>query len=279
MFTFPLADKHVHPDCSTDATGSVREYCEKAYELGLHEIIFTTHYEITPAGREKYGYIVLDGERLPANLDAVKRYVELVRNVGGEYTAQGLLVRCGLEVGWDETIADQLARELPQLELECIIGSVHETFTAHISSSTEAPDFYQQNPIENWLPRYFQMAEQIAESGLFDVLGHLDVYKRHALPVYGEKIKTAHAPYIESLFAKMVEHELGLEINTSGIRHGLGEYYPSMALINDARRAGVKIVALGSDAHAPDQLALDFEAASQIAYELLPSPLEDGYEY
>ncbi|MFH2056844.1 MAG: histidinol-phosphatase HisJ family protein [bacterium] len=279
MFTFPLADKHVHPDCSTDANGSVREFCEKAFELGLHEIMFTTHYEITPAGRERYGYIVLDGKREPANLDSVKRYIELVRAVGREFTAQGLLVRCGLEVGWDETIADQLARELPQLDLEFIIGSVHETDDIHIASSEAGPGYYQTHKIEDWLPRYFQMAEQIAESGLFDVLGHLDVYKRHGLPVYGDVIKTAHRPYLGSLLTKMARYELGLEINTSGMRHGLGEYYPSMEIVNEARRAGVRIESLGSDAHAPEQLALDFEAASQIAYELLPAPLEDGYEY
>ena len=279
MFTFPLADSHVHPDCSTDATGSVREFCDKAFELGLHEITFTTHYEITPAGRDKYGFIVLEGEKEPADIDSLKRYIELVRTVGEEFTANGLLVRCGLEVGWHESIADQLAGELPCLDLDFIIGSVHETLTAHISSSSEAPDFYRGRAMEEWLAEYFRLAEQIAEADLFDVLGHLDVYKRHALPIYGEQVKTAHEPFIQSLFEKMAKHELGLEINTSGIRHGLGEYYPSINIINAARRAGVQVVSLGSDAHQPDQLALDFETASQIAYELLPSPLEGGHEY
>lgn len=279
MFTFPLSDSHVHPDCSTDATGSVREFCEHAFKIGLHEITFTTHYEITPSGREKYGYIRLDGENHEANLDSIKRYIELVRTVGEEFAAQGLIVGCGLEVGWHESIADRLAKELPQLDLDCVIGSIHETLTSHISSSMEGPGFYEEHRIEEWLPVYFKMAEQIAEFGLFDVLGHLDVYKRHAFSVYGDEIKTAHRPHIDSLFAKMVEHDLGLEVNTSGMRHGLNEYYPSMEIINEARRAGVQIRTLGSDAHQPDQLGLDFETASQVVYELLPKPLEEGYEY
>jgi histidinol phosphatase-like PHP family hydrolase len=43
-----------------------------------------------------------------------------------------------------------------------------------------------------------------------------------------------------------------------------------MEIINIARGCGVPIVAVGSDAHRPDDVAFDFETASQIAYELIP---------
>ncbi len=51
-----------------------------------------------------------------------------------------------------------------------------------------------------------------------------------------------------------------------------------MAIINAARRAGVRVSALGSDAHNPDQLAFDFENAAQLVHELLPCGPEDEYE-
>ena len=43
--------------------------------------------------------------------------------------------------------------------------------------------------------------------------------------------------------------------------------------------AGVTVATLGSDAHSPDQLAVDFETATQVVHELLPVTLEEDNEY
>jgi histidinol phosphatase-like PHP family hydrolase len=37
-----------------------------------------------------------------------------------------------------------------------------------------------------------------------------------------------------------------------------------MEIINAARRAGVDVIHLGSDAHAPEQVGADFEEASML---------------
>lgn len=273
MMRFPIGDSHVHPDCSVDATGSIDEFCRKALELGLSEITFTTHYEVTPAGRERYGYMVISGEKVLSTPDSVQRYIDLVHKAGDEYYPQGLKVLCGLEIGWHQQVADRLLKEVPQFDLDLKIGAVHEVSSAHVASSAYGPKFYSENKLEHWVPEYFSSMEEVAESGLFDVLAHIDLYKRHGLPVYGDALRTVHRPHLESLFTRMVEHDLGLEVNTSGIRHGIDEYYPSFEILNEARRAGVEIRTLGSDAHAPDQLAIDFDSASQIVHELLPCTL------
>jgi histidinol-phosphatase (PHP family) len=279
MYKFPIGDSHVHPDCSVDAKGSIDEYCHKALEMGLIEITFTTHYEVTPAGKGAYGYMTFDGKKEPSSVETVKRYTELVRNACDKYYEEGLQVRCGLEVGWHCDIAEKLQNELRQFDLDLVIGAVHEISKTHVASSIEGPDFYKGREIDEWMPEYFSSLEELASSRLFTVLAHLDLYKRHALPIYGDKLKEAHRPYVDSLFQKMVECELGLEVNTSGIRHGMGEYYPSFEILNTARRAGVTVATLGSDAHHPDQLAIDFETATQVVHELLPCTLEEDNEY
>ena len=43
-----------------------------------------------------------------------------------------------------------------------------------------------------------------------------------------------------------------------------------MEIINMARKAGVRIAALGSDAHQPAQVGFDFDAAQMVAYDLFP---------
>lgn len=278
MMQFPIGDSHVHPDFSVDAKGSVREYCQRAFEIGLYEITFTTHYEILPSRKDRMGFFLVEGERVPASPDAVKSYIDEVRKVGEDFFPIGLKVRCGLEVGWDERLHDRLSRELKEFDLDFVIGSVHDVLDTPILERALTPTFFASQPIDYWIADYFTRAEQIAKSELFDVLGHLDCYKRYGLAVYGDQIKQAHAPFIDGIFATMKEHDLALEVNTAGVRHGVGEYYPSMEILNAARHAGVTVATLGSDAHNPDQLALDFESALPLVHELLPYDLEEGYE-
>jgi histidinol-phosphatase (PHP family) len=67
------------------------------------------------------------------------------------------------------------------------------------------------------------------------------------------------------VFAALKHSDTELEINTAAIRTGLKEYYPRTEIINLARREGVAVRRLGSDAHRPEQIGFDFEAASALA--------------
>jgi len=96
------------------------------------------------------------------------------------------------------------------------------------------------------------------------------IRNKYGLQVYGDKISDIHNGRLDRLFQAMSESGCGLEINTASIRKGFAEYYPSMAIINAARSAGVHIIAVGSDAHRPEEIACDFEGAIGVAYELLP---------
>ncbi len=278
MIRYPVGDSHVHTNHSVDATGSIREICQAAFERGLYEVTITNHYEIMPSRKERMGFFRFGEERVEANSDSVMRLIEEIRTVGEEFFPAGLRVLAGLEIGWDKSLYDQLAKDLARWDLDFVIGSVHDVNEQSILERQYAPDYFAEHPIEAWIEGYFKKAEEIAESELFNVLAHLDVYKRHGIAAYGDSIRSAHEPFIDSLFDKMKEHGLALEINTSGIRHGLGEYYPSMQILNAARRVGVSVATIGSDAHAPDQIGLDFEAALPLVHELLPCGLEEGYD-
>lgn len=275
---YPIGDSHVHSDHSVDAKGTLREYCLKAFELGLFEITFTNHYELMPSRKDRMGYFMIGGERLPAGPDPVKRYIDEVRAIGEEFFPSGLKVNVGLEIGWDIRLYDRLVKELKDFQLDFVIGSVHDIDDEPILERPYGPEFFKSKPIEAWIGKYFNKVSEIADSQLFNVIGHFDVYKRYGRPVYGESLRDAHKPFLPVVFEKMIANDLALEINTSGIRHGLGEYYPSIDILNEARRAGVMISSLGSDAHSPEYLALDFEAALPLIPELLPCGLEEGYD-
>ncbi len=278
MIRYPVGDSHVHTHHSVDAKGSIRDICHAAFKQGLYEVTITNHYEVMPSRKKRMGYFRFGDEKVEANSDSVKRLIEEIRLAGEEFFPAGLQVLCGLEIGWDKSLYDQLAKDLAAWDLDFVIGSVHDVDGQSILERDFAPGYFAEHPIADWIEGYFRKAEEIAESELFNVIAHLDVYKRYGLAAYGDEIRTAHEPYIDSLFDKMKKHGLALEINTSGMRHGVGEYYPSMTILNEARRAGVSVATIGSDAHAPDQIGLDFEAALPLVYELLPCGLEEGYD-
>jgi histidinol-phosphatase (PHP family) len=81
--------------------------------------------------------------------------------------------------------------------------------------------------------------------------------------------------FLDETLEQLVKCGLPIEVNTSGIRHGIGDWYPSKPLLHKARQAKVLIGGLGSDAHAPDQLAVDFEMAHLIVHETFPKMHED----
>ena len=101
----------------------------------------------------------------------------------------------------------------------------------------------------------FVEVEAAARSGLFDAVGHIDNVKRFLHP-YVSKEDLAAAPELyEPILRALVDSGTALEINTSGLRHPVGETYPSPAIVARFRELGGRAVSIGSDAHGSDQFA------------------------
>ncbi len=265
-----VADYHVHPDYSIDAQGSIDDYCRAAIHVGLREICFTTHYDADPTRSGSEGYMVIEGNREPLSDDCVQHYLDSVGKAYAKYGPSGLMVRAGMEFGYYPGCEEHLAGVQADFPLHYRLGAVHSIDDHCLCCRDEAPQLFAKFTLERLADRYFELLDDAAATGLFDCLAHIDVYRRYGRGHYGEKIKTIHRGRIDKLFETMARHDVGFEINTSAIRHGLPEYYPSMEIINEARAHGVRLLALGSDAHRPDQIALDFDTASSVAYELMP---------
>jgi len=265
-----VADFHVHPNYSIDAQGSLEEYCRTAYDLGLSEICFTTHYDADPARIDREGMMVIDGRPERLSGDAVKQYLDHVARVHNEFGGIGLLVRAGMEFGYFPGCEKQLAELQGRFPMHFRLGAAHTIGDLCICCQEETPKLFARMTLARLADQYFELLDRCAGSGLFDCLAHIDLYRRFGLAYYGDEVNTIHRGRIEKVFETMRVNDVGYEINTSAIRHGQAEYYPTMEIINLARAGGVTLISLGSDAHRPEQLALDFDAAVAVAYELFP---------
>ncbi|MEW6014211.1 MAG: histidinol-phosphatase [Candidatus Zixiibacteriota bacterium] len=265
-----LADYHIHPDYSIDATGTIEEYCATALEKNLVEICFTTHYDSNPRGPEGERVMRVDGKSLPLSIETVQRYYDDVRAAQEKYFPLGLEVKCGIEVGYWEGCEEPIASLFRKFPFDYRLVAIHDIDDICVCCKSRYEACFSRFSVEEMADKYFALVKKAAKSALFDCLAHLDVYKKYGIGFYGNEVLAVHRGRVEPVLETMAEYNLGIEINTAALRRGHSEYYPSMEIVNLARQAGVRIAAIGSDAHKPEELAFDFEVAAGVAYELFP---------
>lgn len=86
----------------------------------------------------------------------------------------------------------------------------------------------------------------------YDVLGHLDLVRRY--DPYGDYPFERVRDVVAEILRRVVADGKGIEVNTSGIRYGLGEFQPARAVLELYRDLGGRVVTVGSDSHRPEHL-------------------------
>jgi histidinol-phosphatase (PHP family) len=247
-----LVDYHIHTRRCKHACGEDREYLATALRRGLSEMGFSDHiprfYEPPDA----------DGQVVERGMSWVEldEYVQSVEDLRGRYPE--ILIKLGLEVdfvpGWERQI-EVILRQYPW---DYIIGSVH--FLPEWS--------YGYLPYEKHrtaaavYPKYFEQIARMAESGLFDILGHIDLPKRGFAPLPPSEMTALY----RRLAGRLGKVQAVVELNTYGLRclkqGGVG-IYPDEELTRLCYQQGVQFT-LGSDAHRPEDVGADFSAACRM---------------
>jgi len=107
--------------------------------------------------------------------------------------------------------------------------------------------------------RYWQSYARMAESGLFDILGHPDLVKKFAHFPAGD-LTRFYEPAVDAIASS----GCAIELNTAGWHKPCAEAYPAPVFLELACSAGVPLV-ISSDAHAPEEVSRDFSRAIQLA--------------
>ncbi len=238
------ADQHIHSNFSKDAESTPEEMAQGAVEKGLSLISFTDHYDKDDLdwGDE---FIFDTGD-----------YFTRMNEVKEAYRDQ-IKIRIGIELGLQPYLSDFYHTLVLEHPFDLVIGSVHsvareEIATGHIFEGRADEEAYHQILQE--------MIEDVKVSAAdFDVLGHLDYMTRYGKskePVY---TYDRFADEIDTILRLLVDNGKGLEVNTSGLKYGLPYMHPHMDVLKRYRELGGEIVTVGSDAHAPDEIAYDFD--------------------
>ena len=240
------ADAHIHTALCRHAKGMPIDYARAAFSKGLPEICITDH---APAPD---GYDVesrMTTEAFPPYLQAV---AEASRLFPGR-------VRLGIEADYYPGCEAYLPRFLDSAPFDLVLGSVH--FIG---------DWGFDNPatLERWSradlrlvwSSYLDLICQMAKTGQFDVISHIDLPKKfgHRLPE--QDLKELVSPVLDVIAAS----GMALELNTGGLRKPVGEIYPSLSVLKLVCERGIPIL-FGSDAHAPAETGDSFAEAVSLA--------------
>ncbi len=270
-----VVDNHCHCDYSPDAEGTIDEYCEAALERNLAEICFTTHYDSNPKLEGTKTGIRINGEVKSATPDNLAVYVDDVARAGQKYYPLGLSVKTGVEFGWFEGCEEEALKLRERFGLSYMLCGIHDIDNLCFACHSTYEKAFAKYSVEEMVQKYFSSAVKAAKTGLFDNIAHLDYYVKYGTKYYGEAVNEAYKPYISEVFTALkASRRTGIEVNTAGMRHGRGEYYPSMEIINLAKKAGVTVQVLGSDAHRPEQVGFDFEMATSLIPDTLRGCLD-----
>lgn len=239
---WPASDLHVHSSFSCDGRGTMEAMCRQAVTLGLREIALTEHVDLVPAD-SGYGFF-----------EPAAYWAEVVRC--RELFDGQLTILAGVEVGETHRYPAEVAALLAEGDYDVVVGSLHWMGDRHVS---EAGNW--SRPVSA-CEAYFEELAALARAGGFDVLGHLDVIKRHVPLPYDA---ARYERLIRPVLAALVKNEIALEINTQTLFRPVRQCSPDGQVLNWYRELGGELLTFGSDAHEPAHLAAGFETALTLA--------------
>ena len=247
-----MIDYHTHTSLCRHAGGTMDEYMAEAGRKGLRELGFADHFPLDALQYRPRCQVTMDFAELGGYMDAVR---------GLAQSSGGVTVKLGIEVDYLPGKEKLLRELLGRCPFDYVIGSIHFMDDWDFTHPVYADD-YRNKDLGRLYRRYFDLVREACLSGLFDIIGHVDVIKKFGyFPV--EDLE----PFWLSTAAVLSETGTSVELNTAGRDAPVGEFYPHRRLLELCLKAGVAVT-LGSDAHAPEQVGRYFPEAEQLLKEV-----------
>ncbi len=244
-----LADYHVHTRLCRHAEGEPADYLQAAAAAGLDEIGIADHAP-WPVGYDAQ-YRMAETE-----FPQYRAWIAELRHRDGP-----VRVRYGIEADWVPGRMAEVHAHLAQEDFDYILGSVHYTDELPFDDPPNAWRWARQDQVDEVWRRYAELMLEMVRDGRVDILSHFDLPKKFG---WRPTDMRAFLASVDAIFREAGSRGMAIEINTSGWRKPVGEAYPSPEVLRLAQARGVGLT-LGSDAHAPGDVAAGFAAALDLA--------------
>lgn len=235
-------DLHNHTVLCNHATGTVNEYVEAAIACGTQFFGFSDH---APMGCDPLYRM---------EFEQMDLYEQWIREAQERYSDK-ITVLLGYEVDF---LPGHMDERVLNRACDYTIGSVHFIDEWGFDN----PEFiakYDSLDMDEIYMRYFGLIEQMAKTGNFQIVGHLDLLK-----VFNFFPKTDIRLLAKNALKAIKKADMAIEINVSGWRKPVREAYPSHGLLEEIAALDIPI-SFGSDAHRSDQVGMFSDEAESLA--------------
>jgi histidinol-phosphatase (PHP family) len=255
ILKYPLGsiDTHLHSRISCDSEMGLQAACRQALKMGLKALVFTEHADFDPSDQ---GCGFYDDKKYQEELAEAR--VAMGRSIK---------IYKGAEITYQPQRRLQILEFIYQHQFDLTVGSVHMVGPQDISRPELAQKHYGTIEEEQAYGEYFREVEKLIDSRLFDCLGHLDLCKRYGHLHYGPLSYRKYEKNYKRLLKRLIQSDMVLEINTSGLRQQVKETFPPYPAVLEYLKMGGLKLTLGSDAHRAQDIGCDFE---KVLHELPP---------
>jgi histidinol-phosphatase (PHP family) len=242
-----LVDYHTHTRLCKHADGVAEDYVRKALELGFDEVGCSDHSPL-PNGFDREHRMSLD--------EFTVFYRPMVDDVQEKFDKK-IKVRFGIEADYLPGTEQYVKEFLEENDFDFVIGSVHFLGDWGFDNFRNVLRYEEKDVYEVYVD-YFRTLKDAVASGMFDIVGHLDLVK-----VFGYRPDRNYDDVLLDAMKAIKENGLVVEINTAGLRKPVGEIYPGVEILEIIKEMKIPLT-LGSDSHKPGDVGRGFALAVEL---------------
>jgi len=237
-----IVDLHNHTTLCNHAQGTMTQYIDNAVDNGVKYFGFSDHapMDFDPKYRMSFKQMETYEKDVTEFKDKYKNKIEIL---------------LGYEVDF---LKGHMDNRVLNAKVDYLIGSVHFIDEWGFDN----PEFighYENQDIDIIWQKYFDAIEDMANSKLFDIVGHLDLIK-----VFKFMPNKSITDIAKKALLAIKKADMTLELNVAGFRKPVKEAYPSLELLKEVYRLEIPIT-FASDAHKPEQIGLFNEEITSMA--------------
>ncbi|WP_336784794.1 histidinol-phosphatase [Paenibacillus sp. MMO-177] len=239
-------DLHTHHERCGHADGMIEDYIVAAIDAGLEVIGISDHSPYFGSEQDQpFPGIAMARSDFQSYVDEILRLKEKYKD--------RIEVLLGMESDFFPQHADTYRDAYRNVPFDYLIGSVHQVNGVSIFNRNRWKGLSDKKKISEKVT-YYELIQQSARSGMFDILGHIDAMKGY-YPAFSD---IPADDVIDETLRVIAQCDVAIEINTSGGTKDVGGWYPSDAILERALHFGVNVT-FGSDAHKPSRIGENFE--------------------
>jgi histidinol-phosphatase (PHP family) len=245
------------------ATGRLEEVLEAAVAAG-YAVFGISEHAPRSAARFLYPEEVAQGWDVARLASDFAAYAEASRRLVERFAGRLTVLR-GFEA--EVVPAGSWAAETVELRrrhgFEYVVGSVHHVDELPIDGRPEqlAQAIAGRGSLEAVAVAYYEALAAMVEALAPEVVGHFDLVRKLAAPFGSVDTPAARRAAERALEAVAAAGSI-LDVNTAGLRTGLGHPYPAPWIVGRAREMGIGFC-FGDDSHGVEQVGAGVEVARE----------------